>query len=474
MDEIRDTITGSIVLLLAFASIFLVIIYLLFKIIKNKKYAILLERLLILLIFTSSPQTQMVPFSRINPGFLKSFLLSDELNSAVLLISIPFYLCFLIVISRHFSKESDLILHKFFVAIKRDFSLWILIFLGLLSQLWSETPGISFVSGLSIFLTSILAAYIAIQYSWKNIESFLKLSLVITALSSLVYAVAIPSLGTGEKGWNGIFGFQIFLGMTMGLSAVVWLISNSRSARESTCAYLVSALSIFILLRTNSASGILVLSFLICVCVFFYSIKLINKKYHLSMFAFSAFIIVSLIGIIPPIISGILEMLGKSITLTGRTEFWPLVIDAIMEKPFLGYGVDGFWQPWRGYENPAINIRTQYFIPPHSHNGFLDLGLNLGIVGLLLFMFSCLKTLSLSIKHGYDCSRFNFSIGLMPLVLISFVILAGSSESGPSALFAPSSLWFYYVLISVKLRMVDSKKLLCKSLNEYRNYCWYN
>ena len=77
------------------------------------------------------------------------------------------------------------------------------------------------------------------------------------------------------------------------------------------------------------------------------------------------------------------ELLNRNQDLTGRTEIWSMVMDAILEHPWLGYGYHAFW---RGADGPSVDVRLSGWIPPHAHNGFLDLALDFGIAGPLLFV----------------------------------------------------------------------------------------
>src|SRR5208337_4048948 len=79
----------------------------------------------------------------------------------------------------------------------------------------------------------------------------------------------------------------------------------------------------------------------------------------------------------------LLNMLGRDASLTGRTNLWTAVMIAIGRRPLLGYGYDAFWQGLRGESlQAAINAG---WLPIHSHNGYLELALGLGIPGLALF-----------------------------------------------------------------------------------------
>jgi exopolysaccharide production protein ExoQ len=79
--------------------------------------------------------------------------------------------------------------------------------------------------------------------------------------------------------------------------------------------------------------------------------------------------------------SGLLENLGRDRTLTGRTELWEQVVE-LTPNPILGTGFESFWlgqrleKLWRIY----------WWHPNESHNGYLEVYLNLGWIGLGLLV----------------------------------------------------------------------------------------
>lgn len=75
---------------------------------------------------------------------------------------------------------------------------------------------------------------------------------------------------------------------------------------------------------------------------------------------------------------------GKGSSFSGRTFIWDAVFQAILERPLLGYGYGGlFMRPasdatreiWRGIG----------FDAPHPHNGFLDVLVQVGVIGMAVF-----------------------------------------------------------------------------------------
>jgi O-antigen ligase len=171
-------------------------------------------------------------------------------------------------------------------------------------------------------------------------------------------------------------------------------------------------------------------------------------------------------GFLPIIIEEIFNAVGKDTTLTGRTLFWPMLFQKILERPWFGYGVSGFWQPWRGFDNPAIDVKLPYFVPDHAHNGLLELVLVLGLIGLALFLFSFAETIFIAISELLKAPK---DLNILPLILLIFIALSSFSESGFSDLFGSTYLWFYYILCSSKLRL-DLKEKFYKSEKMPKKY----
>jgi exopolysaccharide production protein ExoQ len=83
-------------------------------------------------------------------------------------------------------------------------------------------------------------------------------------------------------------------------------------------------------------------------------------------------------------ISWVLGAVGKDLTLTGRTQLWAEVLNLISQRPFLGWGYMSFFQ----VDNDiAVQLWTRLrWNPPHSHNGLLEVGLDLGVLGVMFVL----------------------------------------------------------------------------------------
>jgi O-antigen ligase len=109
--------------------------------------------------------------------------------------------------------------------------------------------------------------------------------------------------------------------------------------------------------------------------------------------------------------------------LTGRTEIWSAVVAVIPQRPILGYGYSGFWLG-ASPESLAINQVMRGWVM-YSHNGYLEMQLNLGMVGsLLTFAF-----LGIALKRALSFSKQRQDgIGIWPLAFLFYFILHNLGE----------------------------------------------
>jgi O-antigen ligase len=118
-----------------------------------------------------------------------------------------------------------------------------------------------------------------------------------------------------------------------------------------------------------------------------------------------------------------LEATGKDPTFSGRTHIWEAVIGAIGEKPWIGYGREGlFFSP---PNDLSLELwREIGFRAPHSHNGLLDLVLQVGIIGLVLYGALFTSTV-MSAVRSY---RRHEDFGIFSLMVLASIAVASLSE----------------------------------------------
>ena len=346
--------------------------------------------------------------------------------------------------------------------------LWILVGLATASVFWSQMPLIVTLSydqgpgnGVIPFLrVTLFAVYFAACYGLKEQMRLLTWTFGIAVVFSIVVALLLPHYGvTGSMtmlaedarhvgAWRGLYAHKNVFGIVMVLSAIIFYLNDFSDRRW--IAWTGFSLSVaLILLSTAKTSLILLLTF-IALLPFY---RALRWNYSLFIPFFIAAILVGG-GVVAWFLDNatvILGSLGRDLTFTGRTDIWAAVIDKIWERPWLGYGYHVFWVGVAdgsiGLWSPTVN---NFIRPAHAHNGFLDLTLDIGFLGLFLFISSYIKVCSQAIAY----LRFNNSAeGIMPLAYLFFMIQFNLSEP---ALMREDLFWVLYVSITLSLQNLFS------------------
>ena len=120
----------------------------------------------------------------------------------------------------------------------------------------------------------------------------------------------------------------------------------------------------------------------------------------------------------------VLAWSGRDPTLTGRTLLWHEVWELVRERPLLGYGYGAFWA--ESSEPASLLWEAIGWAVPTAHNGYLELLLELGVVGLTLFVLSVSTTIFGILARIRLIER---ALLLSCCAVISFVLIYNVVES---------------------------------------------
>lgn len=106
-----------------------------------------------------------------------------------------------------------------------------------------------------------------------------------------------------------------------------------------------------------------------------------------------------------------------AITLTGRVEIWSRAVYALQDFPFTGVGLGAFRR--------VVNVLYPLFLVPpdmdiaHSHNMFLQVGLDLGLIGLVGYVALLLVALTAAwqVTSGGDGFERFFALGALAALI---------------------------------------------------------
>lgn len=116
----------------------------------------------------------------------------------------------------------------------------------------------------------------------------------------------------------------------------------------------------------------------------------------------------------------VVDLLGRDLTLTTRTDVWPILI-AFQDSPLLGAGFNTFWSGQR-----LARLHAEVAAIVQAHNGYLETYLNGGLVGVGLLL-ALLSSKYLRIRRKLMVNEPGSSMRL--IVLISAIIYNNSEAS---------------------------------------------
>lgn len=152
---------------------------------------------------------------------------------------------------------------------------------------------------------------------------------------------------------------------------------------------------------------------------------LVNKKKmrigYVYLFSNAGFIIV--VQYVLPALSKLFDLLGRDITLTGRTNIWNALISVVIDNNlYTGFGYDIIWdKSSEGYHYISdAYSRMLYGVPVGAHNNWLEIVLNIGIIGLIFFILFIVNT-----YNKADILGDNADIAVL---ILCFVTIYGLTE----------------------------------------------
>ena len=310
--------------------------------------------------------------------------------------------------------------------VRRNWFLVTLVLLALVSCSWAEVPALVLQRSIAVLGTTLLGIALAVRLSLEDQLRLLSWLFRIIAVLSLACVLLLPSYGisgSGDNGWRGIFGYKNNLGAIMALSVLVeWhLPVQTRFAKLlNRFALLLSA--VLLVFSGSITHMVAVIASVLFIQIYKFAMRLRIPLYAIVL----ATLLVVASGVTVLFVDSerLTAVLGRSSDLTGRTEIWALVTSCIPERPVLGFGYSGFWHgasPESLAIDHALGLQVMY-----SHNGYLEVLLNLGAVGFLLM----LAFLGTGMKRAVDhAERDQSSLNLWPLAFLSFSLLRNLGEA---------------------------------------------
>lgn len=377
-------------------------------------------------LITSGGAGQLVDVSEAN----SNFLLPAISMLLYMVATVGILLRWKLILARLKSSPQSLLLVAFLILI-------------FISPEWSARPNISSRRSILFLGSTAFAIFFSFSFSFKQQLRFLAIALCINTFVCFLMGALLPKWGvmhvpphTGA--WRGVYTHKNKLGAQMALSAVFLLTTQYINLFKGHWKQIIKVsilLAAFMVIASKSTTALLAsftmaLTFFVC--------NALKLNYRFMVIAISSIVLTagSAIVYIQANAEALLGALGKGTDISGRDELWPAVMHMVSQKPFLGYGYEGFWGPAGG---PADLLRQLVGWPaPNAHSGFLEILLAVGWIGGILFFISFFITVTKSVQLVRITKQ---SYAICPVIILVFLTLSNMTESN---LFVRDS-WILYV-----------------------------
>lgn len=338
----------------------------------------------------------------------------------------------------------------------RNMFLWVLLIVVCFSYFWSINPSQTLRFSIYVIGTTGFGLYLATRFSLTEQMKLLGWTYGLLLTLSLLFAIGLPKYGImggiHEGALRGVFTHKNQFGAFMAPGGVIFLLNALKGERFSWLYWGLLILNCGAMVMSQSTTALGTFGLMLILCIIY---RMFRWRYEVMILATLAVTIIGFVGLV--LFTGyigsdsLLSSLGKDTTLSGRTYIWQYVWDQIQLKPWLGYGMTAFWN---GLEGPSGYIQYAMRIGViYAHNGFLDLWLSIGIVGLGMFMISFFTTTAQSLAL---LRQTNTPEGFWPLLFLTYILLSNLTEGTISNL--NSSFWAIYVAISYSLVIAKQDK----------------
>ncbi len=315
--------------------------------------------------------------------------------------------------------------------------------LAVLSALWSVDPSLSFRRGISVGATALFGLYFASRYPLSDQLRMLARMCGISMVCSLVFGLlGLGQSGDGAVGWFGIYVQKNSLGRMAVLSALVFWYVAKIDARVRWAAWTGVLLCLVLIYLSNSTTASIGVALLIAAQVWLRAFRR-SKRLGVALLGLGAVLGVAALRWALMNMRTASGAMGRELSMTGRVHVWIFASFMALQRPWLGYGYYAFWEGMNG-PSARILVALNNGIP-HAHNGFIDLWLALGLVGVGIFAIGFITYL----RRAFSCLDWSSPDSSWPLMYIGFFVIFNLTES---SLLVPDSLfWALYAATALSV-----------------------
>lgn len=324
--------------------------------------------------------------------------------------------------------------------------------LAVVSATWAIAPGWSLL-GSFILIGTVASAVLIASLPYRQIldithwtmQGLLILSLLFEAFVALVLRQPLfplwadyPTDVSSELHWSsglmfqggrvqGIMGNANLLGM---VALIALVIAGCRAAARIDRFWPIwIALPIWAHVATRSATVLFATAIVAMLAGLVYCWVRWRGATFYRIFGLVIAVGLVCIGLIVGNWPLVTDFLGRDADMTGRFDIWARVIDLGLTSPVVGVGYLGYWMPWVPPFDTLGEMHGMVYL--QAHNVWLDVFMQLGIVGVLVWAALQYRAVANSLGALYRAPVGERALNAIPLLLWVALFVQGLAESRP-------------------------------------------
>ncbi len=319
----------------------------------------------------------------------------------------------LIILSKRFDKIVSLIIAEKYLGL--------FVAICLLSALWSDYSLLSFKRSFQLFVIFLVIVEALVNIDPKILMNQLKIVVSIYLFYNLYACRFIPAAIDPVFGtWRGMEVQKNWLAQNSLYCLLSSIVFFNFDKTRLTKLYdsLLILISVLIIYKAHSSTNLIAVVIIVFMGIVFQIESIFNNLgIGRSILGLVFLFILTFSGIFVIFSSEIFELIpgyfGKDMTMSGRTDIWKFAWNDIEKRIFLGYGFATYWIMGSSRLEVFASI-FEGFKVNEAHNGYLEIMLQLGVVGFIFFLF-------LIITYAYRMLKLNNN--LVILIFISIMTL---------------------------------------------------
>jgi exopolysaccharide production protein ExoQ len=339
----------------------------------------------------------------------------------------------LVVIGLGYSVWYVQLFHAMLLRMRKNWLLIIFLALASISITWSIAPVISIYRLIALLASACVGIYLGSTKDENKLLDVLFWAGVIIVMLSFTLAIMFPFIGRMffppyNGAWRGLFWHKNELGSIMSFFAFIYLFRALRNIKVNIAIldFIFYILSVGLVYLSRSVAGYITLIFLhIAVVIVIIWLRIQTKLHRLHYF---------LIGIGAGIIAllfyfnldRLFGLFNRSSDLTGRVQLWQYLLrDVVKQNPVFGHGFGALWylDSFRTQVQKVVGWTYQVVI---GDNGFMDILLHLGWVGLSIFSLLFFVMFYRAIRYALSYRTF---VSFLPLLILLYSLIGNVSFS---------------------------------------------